>query len=74
MARDTAGDKNPRAKVSDAEWLWGIEELFKGNFKNNADLARYFDIQRTQVGFVLSGKSRAHLQTQILGLAKSYGR
>lgn len=69
-----AGNANGRSQVTDEQWLWGIEELFKGTFKTNADLARYFNIQRTQVGYVLKGKSRKHLQTQIRELSRSYGR
>lgn len=74
MARNTQGDNNPRSVVTDEQWLWAIEELFKGNFKSNAEVARYLGIQRTQVGFVLSGKSRAYLQPQILALKQCYGR
>ena len=69
-----AGDKNGKSKITDEQWLEGIDNLFKGIFKTNAELARHFGIQKTQVGYVLKGKSRKHLQSQIRELCAFYGR
>lgn len=68
-----AGDANGRSKVTDAEWLSALERLFAGEFKTNAALARYLGVERTQVGYVLKGISRKHLQPQILELKQLYG-
>lgn len=68
------GDANGRSLVSDELWLTSLEDLFKGVHATNAALARHLGIQKTQVGYVLNGKSRKHLQPQIIALKAKYNR
>lgn len=68
------GDKNGNTKVTDQQWLEGIKGLFDGSIKNQSELARQLGVQKTQVGYVLKGKSRTHLQSQILEIKLLYGR
>lgn len=69
-----AGDANGRSKVTDTQWLDAFAKLFSGEVASNAELARLLGIERTQVGYVLKGLSRKHLQPQILELKQLYGR
>jgi hypothetical protein len=76
FGKGLAGDKNGRSIVTDHEWLeWleGLEKLFSGQYKTQSSLAERLGINKTQVSFVIKGRSRKHLQHRILELKQLYG-